>query len=123
MLISDLTLLVSLAGFCVAWLWTGTAGRNAVLWATATVGLVSGAWGVIDGRWQAGLGTAVAVVFLATIAVGTRRERVAEQRVPLLSGMTFIALAVLSFGLLYSLPSFRSPSPTDPTTWESGTSS
>lgn len=114
MLITDIVLLLSLAGFCFAWLWTRLPRRTVVLWATAIAGAAFGVSGVIRGRWQAGLGAAVAVVFLAALAMRSHRSEAPGHQVPMAPGITFVILTGLSFGLLYSLPVFALPEPDGP---------
>ena len=61
MLTTDILLLISLLGFCVAWFWRGLGPRNALLWSLAAGAVVFAALGVLGGRWQAAIGGIVAV--------------------------------------------------------------
>ncbi|MDH4117077.1 MAG: hypothetical protein OEX04_14715 [Acidimicrobiia bacterium] len=114
MLATDFLLIASLLVFSIAWLWRSLGRRDLVLWTAAGVGLVGGLIGVLQGRWQAALGAAIAAVFLLVLTVRRLRGARPRVRVPIATGVGFILLTALATALLYSIPVFTLPDPDGP---------
>ena len=114
MLTTDILLLISLLGFCVAWFWRGLGPRNALLWSLAAGAVVFAALGVLGGRWQAAIGGIVAGIFLLVLAIRRMRGAQPKTDVPIVSGTMFVLLTGLAFAPLYLVPVFNLPEPDGP---------
>ena len=114
MLTTDILLLISLLGFCVAWFWRGLGHRSALLWGFAAGAVVFAALGVLGGRWQAAIGGIVGCVFLLVVGIRRLRSTQPKAGVPFISGALFVLLAGLAFAPLYMVPVFNLPEPDGP---------
>jgi len=113
MLVLDIVLVAALTGFVLAW-WARTASaRRLFLFLTAGVALAAGLWGVIDDRWQAGVGVGVALLFLIVTIVASIRNR-KPGGAPFISGTVFALLAVAGAWTIYMFPIANLPAPSGP---------
>ncbi|MBO3275155.1 alpha/beta hydrolase family protein [Pseudomonas schmalbachii] len=108
---ADLMLVVALALFLGAWWWPTLPGRNRLLGMAALAALGAGLYGVWDDRWQAGLGAAVAALWL--LVLGFARRRTASG-VPVWSGLLFGLLGALAVTALWLFPVADLPPPDGP---------
>lgn len=111
MLTIDWLLFGALAVAIVAWWMTGLEARRRIVALASLVALVTGVVAVMDHRWQAAGGVAVAVLLLASVLLGKLREGRKPLRVPYASGSVFTVLGVLAVGLLYVFLITRLPAP------------
>ncbi len=114
MLTTDVLLLISLLGFCIAWFWRNLGQRNAALWGFASGAATCAVLGVLNGRWQAAAGGVAAAIFLIVLALRSLRNAQPRTRIPWVSGGVFLVLTVVAFAPLYSLPVFSLPEPDGP---------
>ncbi len=116
MTLLDLVLVVALAVFVLAWWRRRLPRRGGVLWISALVALVAGIAGVVDDRWQAGVGAAVAAVFVLGLALGRGwgRRRAPRTGTSWISGPLVTLLAIVGFLALYLFPVFDLPVPSGP---------
>ncbi|MDE0365661.1 MAG: peptidylprolyl isomerase [Gammaproteobacteria bacterium] len=101
MLTIDWLLCAALAVAVGAWWMTGLEARRRIVALASLVALVTGVVAVLDHRWQAAGGVAVAVLLLVSALAGKLREDRKPLRVPYVSGALFALLGVVAFGLLY----------------------
>ena len=106
MLATDVLLLLSLVGFCVAWLWRGLGPRSAVLWSLAAGAALFALLGVLAGRWQAAIGGVVAGIFLLILVIRHIQGAQPKTGIPFVSGALFVLLTSLAFAPLYWIPIF-----------------
>lgn len=111
----DLLLISALAVFVLAWWARGLPRRGTALLAAALVALFAGLAGLLDDRWQAGVGTAVALVFLLALGLGRLlRRRRPRTGVPWISGPLLSLLAAVGVLALYLFPVSDLPAPSGP---------
>ena len=101
MLTIDWLLCAALAVAVGAWWMTGLEARRRIVALASLVALVTGVVAVMDHRWQAAGGVAVAVLLLVSALAGKLREGRKPLRVPYVSGAVFTLLGVVAFGLLH----------------------
>lgn len=114
MTLTDILLLAALAAFVVVWWLRGLPGRAALLAGTAGAAFLLGLWGVIDDRWQDGIGAAVALVLLAVLLVNRLRKASAKTGRPWVSGVLFALLALVPPAAILSFPVSPLPRPSGP---------
>lgn len=114
MTLVDVLLLAALAGFVAVWWLRGLRGRRALLWGLAGAALLLGLWGVIDDRWQDGVGALAALVFLAVLLVNHLRKAPQRTGRPWISGVLFGLLAVAALAAIWSFPVSALPRPGGP---------
>ena len=88
MLTIDWLLCAALAVAIAAWWMTGLEARRRIVALASMVALVTGVVAVMDHRWQAAGGAAVAVLLLVSALAGKLREGRKPLRVPYASGST-----------------------------------
>lgn len=108
MIASDIVLIAALLVFVAAWWMPAAPARGSVLLIAALSALAASLWGVLDDRWQAAAGGAVALFFL--LALLSARGRV--QGVPFVSGAFLAVLAALATLALHLFPVAPLPKPT-----------
>lgn len=115
MTVLDLLLISALAALVVAW-WTRRARQRALVpLVAAVIALAAGVAGVADGRWQAGVGAAVALLFLCVFGVGRLlRSKAPRTGVPWISGLALSLLAAVGVLALYLFPVADLPVPSGP---------
>ena len=111
MLTIDWLLCAALAVAVAAWWMTGLEARRRIVVTASLVALVTGVVAVIDHRWQAAGGVAVAVLLLVSALVGKLREGGNPVRAPYVSGSVFALLGVVAVGLLYVFVITSLPAP------------
>lgn len=114
MTVVDILLLGALAAFVVVWWLRGLPGRAVLLAVTAGAALLLGLWGVIDDRWQDGIGAAVAVVLLLVLLVNRLRKAPEKTGKPWVSGVLFGLLALVPLAAIVSFPVPALPKPGGP---------
>lgn len=114
MTVVDILLLAALAAFVVVWWIRATPGRPVLLATLATAALLLGIWGVIDDRWQDGVGALVALVLLGVLLVNRLRKAPAKTGRPWISGVLFALLALVPLVAIWSFPVDRLPKPAGP---------
>jgi predicted dienelactone hydrolase len=111
MTLTDMLLIGALAIFVIVWWLRSTPGRPVVLAAAAVAALGLGLWGVIDDRWQDGVGALVALVLLVVLAVNRWRKAPAREGLPFISGVLFVLLAILPVAAIVTFPVSPLPKP------------
>lgn len=111
MTILDMLLIAALAVFVLAWWVRRAPARPRVLAGAALVALGAGAIGVVDDRWQAGLGAAVALLLLLVVGVNRLRKAGRKTGAPWLSGSLFAILAMIAAALIVMFPVSSLPKP------------
>ncbi|MCY1514167.1 hypothetical protein D9M68_486960 [compost metagenome] len=106
---ADLVLVIALGLLLVAWWWPALPGRDRLLWLAALTAFGAGLYGVWDDRWQAGLGAAVAALWLLVLAFRRRRTGL-----PLWSGLLFFVFGVPALAPLWLFPVNDLPPPDGP---------
>jgi len=114
MTIIDILLIAALAAFVVVWWFRGMPGRPVALVTTAGAALVVGVWGVIDDRWQDGIGALIALVALAVLLVNRLRKAPERTGRPYISGVLFGLLALAPVMAIWSFPVSPLPRPSGP---------
>jgi predicted dienelactone hydrolase len=114
MTLVDMLLIAALAIFVVAWWVRGLPGRAAVLAAAAVAALGLGVWGVIDDRWQDGVGACVALLLLAVLGVNRLRKAPAKTKPPIFSGSVFVLLLTVGIAAILFFPVSPLPKPSGP---------
>ena len=114
MTVVDILLLGALVAFVVVWWLRGLPGRAVLLVATAGAALLLGLWGVIDERWQDGIGAAVAVLLLLVLLVNRLRKAPEKTGKPWFSGLLFGLLALVPLAAIVSFPVSALPKPSGP---------
>lgn len=111
MTVVDILVLAALAAFVVVWWLRGLPGRAALLVVAAGGAFVLGVWGVIDDRWQDGVGAVVALILLAVLGVNRLRKAPQKTGRPWVSGVLFALLALVPLVAILSFPVFALPKP------------
>lgn len=116
-MVFDAMLALSLAGFCIAWVWRGPRVREQTLWLLAFAGLISAALSVLEGRWHAAPGGAVAVLFLLILVFKRRGAKgkgqaEAPRGIAWVSGGCLGLLGLVSLSPIYLFPLADMPTPT-----------
>lgn len=111
MTLADVLLIAALAAFVLAWWMRATPARPKVLLVAALAALAFGLWGVLDDRWQAGVGAAVALVLLLVLLVNRLRNTDRRDGAPFVSGTLFTLLGAVAVAALVMFPVPRLPSP------------
>lgn len=114
MILTDVLLIAGLAAFVLAWWIRPLSRRPAILVAAALLALGAGVAGVLDARWQGGLGAAVAAVMLLVLLINRLRKADRRTGVPFVSGPVFTILAGLAVTLVALFPAPTLPSPGGP---------
>lgn len=114
MTLVDLMLIAALAAFLGAWWWRALPGRPAVLVATASAALGLGLYGVVDDRWQDGVGAIVALIALLVLLANRLRNAPARTAPPFISGGLFGLLALTAVGAIWLFPVSPLPKPSGP---------
>lgn len=112
MLVTDILLIGALAILLVAWWWRALSSRSSILIAAAIFAVGIGLIGVMNDRWQAGVGAVVGVVFLLTLLINKLRNAKRRTGVPYISGTLFSLLALFAFLMIYWFPIRNLPAPT-----------
>ncbi len=111
MLLIDWILCAALAIGIASWWMTGLKARRRIVVVASLVALAVGVAAVMDHRWQAAGGVAVALLLLAAVWLGKRREGRKPLRVPYASGSLFTVLGAIAVGLLYIFVVTTLPAP------------
>lgn len=114
MTLVDILLIAALAVFVIAWWVRSMPGRPAVLAAAAALALVLGVWGVVDDRWQDGVGVVVALLALAVLGVNRWRKAPRRDGLPFVSGVVFALLALVAVAAIVTFPVSPLPKPGGP---------
>lgn len=114
MTLVDILLIAALVAFVVVWWLRALPGRPALLAATAGAALLLGVWGVIDDRWQDGVGAIVALLLLAVLLVNRLRKAPARTGRPYISGVLFALLLLPPIVAIWSFPVSPLPKPAGP---------
>ncbi len=109
---ADIFLIVAIIGFLAAWWIRGLASRGKWLVGFAVLALAASLWGVLDNRWQAGVGVVVSVCFLLALAIGHFGRK--RTGVPYLSGPLLTVLGLTAIVPLILFPVWRLPAPSGP---------
>jgi predicted dienelactone hydrolase len=109
---ADIFLIVATVGFLGAWWMRGLPSRGKWLVGFALLALAASLWGVLDDRWQAGVGEVVSLIFLAALAIGRYWGK--RTGVPYLSGPPLTVLGLAAIVPLILFPVWRLPSPSGP---------
>lgn len=113
MTIADGVLALALTGFVAAWWIRRTPWRRVVLLALGVAALIAGVAGVLDDRWQAGVGVVVALILLAALGLATRRRARADG-LPFVTGTLLTLPAVVAIMALVAFPVSPLPKPSGP---------
>lgn len=109
---ADILLSIGIAGFVVTWWMRGMRLRDRLLVLFATLSLAASLWGVMDDRWQAGVGIVVSWVFFMTLAIGHFwKKRIG---VPCISGPLLTLCGAAAIVPLILFPVWRLPAPSGP---------
>jgi len=114
MIATDFVLISALIVFLFAWWKRGLESRTTILTATAFIAFFSGVAGVLDYRWQAAAGVAVAGIFLLALLVNRLRGVKPRTGTPWLSGPLFTLMAAVAFVVIYLFPVPDLPTPGGP---------
>jgi len=114
MTLVDLLLIGALALFVAAWWARPMPGRPVALAVTAVAALLLGVWGVVDDRWQDGVGAVVALVLLAVLSVNRLRKAPARTGLPFVTGTFFALLAIVVVAVIAQFPVSPLPKPSGP---------
>lgn len=114
MTLVDILLIAALAAFVAVWWLRKTPVRPVLLVATAGAALLLGLWGVVDDRWQDGVGALVALVALAVLLVNRLRKAPERTGLPYISGVLFALLALAPLMVIWSFPVSPLPKPSGP---------
>jgi len=106
---ADLLLIVAICGFLTCWWMRRLPARGKLLVTFAVVALAASVWGVLDDRWQAGVGIAVSLCFLAALAIGRYWGK--RIGVPYFSGPLLTLLGLAAVVPLVLFPVWRLPTP------------
>ncbi|CAN7290173.1 hypothetical protein LJR164_001458 [Phenylobacterium sp. LjRoot164] len=108
---TDILLIAALAAFVLAVWLPRLPGRGRVLFGAGLAALAVGVVGVLDARWQSGLGVVVALLLLAGLGIARLRRRPASGRRPYVSGVLAALLAGLAVAALVLFPVGALPRP------------
>jgi predicted dienelactone hydrolase len=114
MTIIDILLIATLLAFVAAWWLRAIPRRPRVLAGLAAFALGLGVWGVIDDRWQDGVGAVVAAIALLVLGVSRLRKAPAKQGLPFVSGTVFVVLAAVAVAAIVLFPVWPLPKPSGP---------
>lgn len=114
MIFTDILLLAALGLFVLAWWVRATPRRAAVLTLSALIALAAGIVGVLDDRWQAGAGVAVAALLLLVLLVNSWRKAHVQGGATIFSGAFFALLAGVAAAALLLFPVDALPTPSGP---------
>jgi predicted dienelactone hydrolase len=114
MIFTDVLLIAALVAFVVAWWRKRTPYRSTMLLASALLALMAGGIGVIEDRWQAGVGTLVATLLVITLLTVKLRRVPVNDRVPWKSGVAFSLLIALAGAAIWLFPVGDLPKPRGP---------
>lgn len=114
MTLVDILMIAALIAFVVVWWLRATPGRPVLLAGTAGAALLLGLWGVIDDRWQDGVGALVALVLLVVLLVNRLRKAPARTGRPWISGVLFGLLVIAPVAIILSFPVSPLPKPSGP---------
>ncbi|HEY0649649.1 hypothetical protein [Phenylobacterium sp.] len=114
MTLIDILLIAALAAFVAAWWWRGLPRRPLVLAGLAAAALALGVAGVLDDRWQDGVGGAVGLVALVVLGVNRLRKAKSRTGVPFASGTAFGLLAAGGVAAILLFPLWPLPKPGGP---------
>jgi len=109
---ADILLIVAIVGFLGAWWIRGLPSRGKWLIGFAVLAIAASLWGVLDDRWQAGVGLVVSLVFLASLATGRYWGK--RTGVPYVSGPLLTLLGLAAIVPLILFPVWRLPAPSGP---------
>jgi predicted dienelactone hydrolase len=111
MLFTDVLMLFSVAVFCVIWFRPAQENRDKILFLVPIFTLIFGAISAFDMRPQAWVGVGVAVIMLVTMIVRNKRGNRQLTKTPLISGLLFLALGVVTYIPLHWFPITDLPAP------------
>lgn len=106
---ADLLLIFAIVGFLVCWWIRKLPSRGMALVCFAILALLVSLWGVYDDRWQAGVGAAISLCFLAVVAIGRYWGK--REGVPYVSGLLLTVLGACAIVPLVLFPVWRLPAP------------
>ena len=112
MLFTDVLLLLSVAVFCAIWFRPAQENRDKILLVVPIFTLIVGAISIFDMRPQAWVGVGVAVIMLVTMIVRNKRGNRHLTKTPLISGLLFLALGVVTYIPFHWFPITDLPAPT-----------
>ena len=112
MITTDLILIAALLVFLFAWWQRGLRGRTTILTVSALIALLGGTAGVLDYRWQAMAGVAVAGLALLVLLLNRLRGAKPRTGTPWLSGPLFTLLVAVAIAALWLFPIPDLPAPT-----------
>ncbi|MBL8771901.1 MAG: hypothetical protein JNK30_11015 [Phenylobacterium sp.] len=107
----DLALIGALVAFVLAWWLRPLPGRLAILWTLAALVVLLGLYGLIDDRWQNGVGAAVGLVFLLVLGINRLRRAPRREGWPYVSGPLFGILAAVAAASIVLFPVDPLPKP------------
>ena len=111
MLLTDIISLLALLGFCISWFRIGAARRDALLWGTALLALVSAILGYVNFRGVAMVSLVVTTVLLVALVIRLLRGSRVLTKTPWVTGALFSLLtAIAAFGY-WTFPIFEMPAP------------
>jgi predicted dienelactone hydrolase len=111
MLFTDILMLFSVAVFCVIWFRPAQENRDKILLLVPIFTLIFGALSAFDMRPQAWVGVGVAVIMLVTMIVRNKRGNRHLTKTPLISGLLFLALGVVTYIPFHWFPITDLPAP------------
>jgi len=111
MIASDIVLIAALAVFVLFWWLRFVPGRPLILLLAALTALVAGVYGVMNDRWQAGLGAVFGVIALIGLLIAMLRNAGRRDGVPFVSGLLYAALAACAVFLIQQFPITPLPAP------------
>jgi predicted dienelactone hydrolase len=114
MLVTDVLMLLALVAFGVIWFNKDLKSRDSLLWVTAIAGLLCGVLSVSDSRPHAAVGAAVAAVMVLALLVRKLRGSRNLSKTPVVSGVLFLLLVLVSYLPIYWFPITDLPAPTGP---------
>ncbi len=103
-ILSDIGVIAALAVFVLAWFVRALPQRPLVLFASALAAVAIGVAGVLDDRWQDGLGAVVGLLLLLALGVNRLRKPRTPRGVPFASGALFALFAAAAAGLIWLFP-------------------
>lgn len=107
---ADILLIVAIGCFLLTWWIRRVPARGKLLWLFATAAFAPALWGVLDDRWQAGVGLCVSVAFLLALVV-RRFWRSRYRSVHYLSGSFLTLLGGVAIAAIYLFPVWGLPAP------------
>jgi len=111
MTIIDILLIATLLAFVAVWWLRRIPRRPLVLVVLAGLALALGVGGVLDDRWQDGVGALVAVLALLVLGVNRLRKAPARLGLPFVSGAAFGLLAAAAVAAIVIFPVWPLPKP------------